>query len=230
MDERRISMQYATNTTTDSQGESEVFSKFHKEDYEDPIHSDNEKLMSVSSKRHYGTHIPFFFVGRDPFLTVGPDWQYFLCMWTCMLTVGVLVNVYVATNLPVEARLFTELITFLHLSVYLLTALRNPGIASRAPNEVLDIEQLASNPSFCKKCRVMRSNSCYHCVDCDVCIKGFDHHCPWTGKCIGEGNLRLFYVFLASTMIFIVYCIIITCVVTATLTEHLKRGGNANAN
>jgi hypothetical protein len=31
-----------------------------------------------------------------------------------------------------------------------------------------------------------------HCYDCDICIKGHDHHCPWTGKCIGEGNIQYF--------------------------------------
>lgn len=47
-----------------------------------------------------------------------------------------------------------------------------------------------------------------HCSDCDVCIKGYDHHCPWTSKCIGENNLWKFYAFAGYTPLFLVYCIV----------------------
>ena len=39
-----------------------------------------------------------------------------------------------------------------------------------------------------------------HCFDCNVCVEGYDHHCPWTGKCIGKKNLAFFYVFLISIL------------------------------
>jgi len=35
-----------------------------------------------------------------------------------------------------------------------------------------------------------------------------DHHCPWTGKCIGKGNYNEFYLFIVSTMIYITYNLI----------------------
>jgi hypothetical protein len=45
----------------------------------------------------------------------------------------------------------------------------------------------------------------HHCNYCDVCIVGYDHHCPWTSKCIGGNNLTRFYVFLFMTPLFIIY-------------------------
>ena len=36
----------------------------------------------------------------------------------------------------------------------------------------------------------------------------YDHHCPWTSKCIGGGNIRWFSVFLVSTALVIVYAIV----------------------
>jgi len=55
----------------------------------------------------------------------------------------------------------------------------------------------------------------HHCRDCDVCIRNYDHHCPWTSKCIGEKNLCKFYVFVTSTMSYLVYCLIILLICSA---------------
>ena len=39
-----------------------------------------------------------------------------------------------------------------------------------------------------------------HCFTCGVCVEGLDHHCPWTGSCIGQHNIWTFRVFLMATM------------------------------
>jgi uncharacterized membrane protein len=44
-----------------------------------------------------------------------------------------------------------------------------------------------------------------HCSDCNVCVSNYDHHCPWTSKCIGGGNLYHFYIFLGMTPIYMIY-------------------------
>jgi hypothetical protein len=48
-----------------------------------------------------------------------------------------------------------------------------------------------------------------HCSECEVCIANHDHHCPWTSKCIGGGNIMQFYIFLVMTGLFLVYLLII---------------------
>lgn len=45
-----------------------------------------------------------------------------------------------------------------------------------------------------------------HCNECDICIKDYDHHCPWTGKCIGKANLSGFYVFFFASCALIFVC------------------------
>jgi len=225
--EKKISMQYTGKSTMESHNEIDDQSIIsdNKNLYDPPNNIENERFIPAydRTKRNFGTHLPFFFIGRDPFFTIGPDWQYFLCMWLSLLAIGILVNFYVAAHLPIEVRILTQVVTLFQSAAYILTSLRNPGIASRDP---MDKDEEGSvyptNPAYCQKCRVMRSNTVYHCVDCDVCIKEFDHHCPWTGKCIGQGNVRLFYLFLGSTMVYIVYCIIITCVVTASISSNFK--------
>ncbi len=42
-----------------------------------------------------------------------------------------------------------------------------------------------------------------HCEDCNVCILNYDHHCVWTGKCIGKYNYYAFYIFAYGGVIHI---------------------------
>ncbi|CDW77513.1 dhhc zinc finger domain containing protein [Stylonychia lemnae] len=59
---------------------------------------------------------------------------------------------------------------------------------------------------YCKQCQVQYDRETYHCEDCDVCIKGYDHHCIFFGKCIGEGNLCSFWTTIALVFVsFVVF-------------------------
>jgi hypothetical protein len=51
---------------------------------------------------------------------------------------------------------------------------------------------------YCEKCKVFKPKRVFHCERCDICIEGFDHHCPWMSKCIGKKNLKSFYLFILS--------------------------------
>ena len=85
---------------------------------------------------------------------------------------------------------------------YLATALINPGIPDR---EYYSRNFLSQNQDFkssdlvkCSKCNIVvpKYFKLFHCDICQVCVKKQDHHCPWTGKCIGEKNIVPFYIFI----------------------------------
>ena len=48
---------------------------------------------------------------------------------------------------------------------------------------------------------------------------GHDHHCPWTSKCVGANNMREFYGFTATTLVFIIY-LFASMAMSATSLEH----------
>jgi hypothetical protein len=87
-------------------------------------------------------------------------------------------------------------------------ALKNPGITS-STHFIKNEEAFESLKQYCKTCKIVRTKDIYHCNDCNICIEGYDHHCPWTGKCIGKGNINEFFFFLCSTGVFMVYNILI---------------------
>ena len=63
----------------------------------------------------------------------------------------------------------------------------SPSAASKAGPE-----------KVCMPCSGIVPLDAHHCTDCGVCYLGWDHHCPWVGTCIGEGNQLPFYIFLSS--------------------------------
>lgn len=49
---------------------------------------------------------------------------------------------------------------------------------------------------YCQKCQVHKPPRAHHCSVCNRCVLRMDHHCPWTGKCVGHGNYRSFFLLL----------------------------------
>lgn len=40
-----------------------------------------------------------------------------------------------------------------------------------------------------------------HCHVCNNCVRGYDHHCNLLNNCIGRRNMRIFCVFLATSLL-----------------------------
>lgn len=63
--------------------------------------------------------------------------------------------------------------------------------ASDEDDVVLFIEN-----KFCSACHLEMPLRTKHCKDCDQCVATHDHHCPWVNNCIGELNVKQFYIYL----------------------------------
>ena len=42
----------------------------------------------------------------------------------------------------------------------------------------------------------MKVEGVHHCSICKRCVYKMDHHCPWTGNCVGYYTLKPFLLFL----------------------------------
>lgn len=54
---------------------------------------------------------------------------------------------------------------------------------------------------YCKVCQMHQPLRTKHCWDCGRCVRTYDHHCPWIGTCVGEGNRVFFFWFLAAQFV-----------------------------
>ena len=57
------------------------------------------------------------------------------------------------------------------------------------------------NFRICDKCDDLKPPRSHHCSICQKCVMRMDHHCPWTGNCIGLKNHKYFICFCFWTII-----------------------------
>ena len=97
---------------------------------------------------------------------------------------------------------------------YLYCACSDPGIVFKTPeNDAIRNKTCPKgHRAKCTQCQVWRPAGASHCYDCDVCIYELDHHCPWTGKCIGQRTLQVFYVFTSTLCVHILFVSITTAI------------------
>ncbi|KAF4035570.1 DHHC domain-containing protein [Phytophthora infestans] len=94
---------------------------------------------------------------------------------------------------------------------FTMVACSDPGVVFRTWRWLTTCMETSRLASFA--CEVRRPLNASHCSDCGVCVRELDHHCPWTGKCVGERTIKWFYVFLTFISL---HCMLIgaVCLVT----------------
>lgn len=171
-----------------------------------------EHFEQKKPKRHYrkyGNLYTFLYVKGEPVFAVGPDYIYFALMFI----INICLEVFLMKNFYRKVYTSTFVLGIFwngfQLLAYFLTATLNPGLPRADYAERVKDPTQKSNYKKCKDCGLWINchKSTYHCLDCGVCIEGFDHHCPWMTKCIGRRTKVLFYVFITLTFSLFIYYI-----------------------
>ena len=161
-----------------------------------------------------------FFGDRDgnPLFIVGPHWPMYFC-FSSLVTIGISLFFYSFWSfLHVFFKAAGVAVYLVFMSSYTYTFLINPGYPKH------DLDSRTGQPRakflYCQRCQmwVNVEKKTNHCFDCDICVEGYDHHCPWTSKCIGRRNFNSFGVFVVSTFFIFGY---IVCALTSA---HSNRG------
>ena len=152
----------------------------------------------------------------EPLIVIGPHWPFTICMMLLIDSVIFFYFHFLKNLLHSSIKNIGLIISFIQISSYFLIFILNPGI----PQKELWIENyfkirntnddIDNSYRICNICKIVRRNSdnTHHCDECNICIKGVEHHCSWISKCISNKNKKLYYLFLLSTFTLILYFIL----------------------
>ena len=150
----------------------------------------------------------FCFLGDrrgNPKILIGPHWPMYICFcsFMCFFFFILFYSIWDKLNLFMKIAGITIFLMFF-LS-YTFIFLANPGMP--VINENSFIGKPRNKYKYCNECKIWVSNekTTEHCFECNICVEGYDHHCPWTGKCIAKNNIVFFYIFLTSIIFSFVY-------------------------
>eukprot|EP00933_Yihiella_yeosuensis_P000272 TRINITY_DN10042_c0_g1_i6.p1 TRINITY_DN10042_c0_g1~~TRINITY_DN10042_c0_g1_i6.p1 ORF type:complete len:299 (+),score=40.76 TRINITY_DN10042_c0_g1_i6:46-942(+) len=146
---------------------------------------------------------------------IGPHWCFSLIMFAVINTVGIAYTAGVASYVSAFQTGLGVLVTSASTLSFLSCALADPGILVPTPgapggNCIPEQWFPSTGNRPCSACNIAQPLGTLHCEYCHVCIAGYDHHCPWMGKCIGYKNLPQFYVFLIVSLASLGYIVLVT--------------------
>ena len=144
----------------------------------------------------------------NPLFIIGPHWPMYFCYCGIVsLFMGILFFSQIWSKMSKIVRILGEIIYLFYFISYTLTFLLNPGYPRNTIGRRTGKPR--KNYYFCEICEfwINKDSLTSHCFDCNICIEGYDHHCPWTGHCIGKNNIFFFYLFLIGSFGIIGYLI-----------------------
>ena len=188
------------NTNIDSTENNYKDNENEEDTYNKLIGVLNRKTSSYIYTKLGNTYAFFAYKNASPLIVIGPNWIMYLC---CCLIISLIFIFFFNAFWNYMNMLFKSIgliIFFTFVTSYSYTSLINPGIPKYDENAILGKPR--ENYRFCRICCIWTKieENTSHCFDCNVCYEGYDHHCPWTGKCIAKNNTFSFYIFLISVL------------------------------
>jgi palmitoyltransferase ZDHHC9/14/18/palmitoyltransferase len=189
------------------------------ESEEESTHNDIHQIKPSKYKLYkFVGRTLFVFLDKfeNPLIIIGPHWPMYICFCGIISLIMLAIYITLWKDIGLVMRIIGIICYWTYFISYSHCSLCNPGYPKN------DIGRNFGYPReeyyFCNFCQFYVKNSNYvsHCTDCDICIENQDHHCPWTGHCIGKNNYYSFYIFIASSFCIILYLATAICVGAST--------------
>jgi hypothetical protein len=171
----------------------------------------------------YGKYITFYYKNSDPIFAIGPDWPYFIILFSLNIGFDIFILSMIWEHSFLSIRIMGIIMCLFQLLSYCAASIINPGLP-KARYEYYATHPHKGNYKKCRECNlwINLDRDTYHCYDCQCCVEGYDHHCPWTTKCVGRGNLYLFYIMLISTFMLFGFFILSVVLMSIYTTNNKK--------
>ena len=183
----------------------------------------NRKISKFFFRKFGNTFTFFGDKEGSPLIVIGPHWPIFLFVFLFVVGGYIIFLVFCWSNLNIYIKVIGFFVIFSFIISYSLTALINPGIPKFDENAI--IGQPREQYKYCEYCKIWvnKNKKIEHCFECNICIEGLDHHCPWTGKCIGRNNIIYFYSFLVSILLVFFYFVIALMIAQNHMFDERKK-------
>ena len=141
----------------------------------------------------------------NPLLMIGPHWPMYILFCGGVVAGYISFFIHFFAKLNFIIKIFGISSFLLYFLSYTGTFILNPGYPKRDESSLIGKPRVIYKR--CVYCDIWEriDMNVTHCMDCGVCVEGYDHHCPWTGKCIGRKTIKYFYTFITSVMIVFVF-------------------------
>ena len=167
----------------------------------------NKNTIPKKIKRKYGKLIILYQKDEDPIYVMGELFPF--CFIFNIFFIGSLFY-YLYGKVYKFYIILVFIIGIIQIILYTLSGILNPGLP-KLEYEKLIYEDV-SNKNFrqCKDCKfwINTEFSTQHCNECKICIEGYDHHCCTLNLCIGKDNLKIFYFYILTSFIYVIFFII----------------------
>ena len=186
----------------------------------------NNKILSSKNyckerPKKMGNLYVYFFINEQPIVAIGNNKISLVIIYELLLQLSfiALMKTIIKEVLPYMKYMLLSfyLNCFInHMYIYLI----NPGIPDikQYSKTILKNQNFSKmkneekkNYYLCEICNIIinSKDNIEHCEDCGICLRNYDHHCYWTGKCIAKNNIWAFNLFSLGTLIYIVWYFII---------------------
>ena len=157
----------------------------------------------------YGRYKIFSYDSKgDPLFLIGPDYTFFIIILIINLVYFLFLSILLLSFAKFYIAIIGVILNIIQFGSTIICGIINPGLPKK---ELQDISLLNNSNRYvrCNLCFFIIDNSknYVHCEICQCCCEGYDHHCPWTSKCVGKGNIFYFYGMI--TMVSIVFAYLI---------------------
>ena len=155
---------------------------------------------------NYGRYKIFSYNSKgDPLFLIGPDYSYFISMLVMNLIFFIFFNYLLLSYTKLYIAIIGVILNIIELFFFIIASIKNPGLPKKEKQNESLLKSEPNRYTRCNSCLfIVEKNKKYvHCVLCECCCEGYDHHCPWTSKCVGKGNI--FYFNATITMISIIF-------------------------
>ena len=149
----------------------------------------------------------FLFLDKfsNPIFIIGPQWPVFICLITVISLIMLFLYLKYWSLYGFYTKLIGGMLYWTFIISYIYTSLINPGYPRNTIGRSFGIPK--NDYYYCEYCKFYLKKCSYssHCEICQICIEKHDHHCFWTGHCIGKNNKISFVIFIISVFCLIFY-------------------------